>query len=409
MVVLIPIIHHYQLRFAVETYIAELKAKGEPMDLAQVIPPRIPAEMNSAPRFLAAVSLFATNENVLTTNWPIGMRGVAPGKAQILWQQNFIRDFGMTNSWGDLALALEADKEAFNRLAAITNSSLFDFDLQYFRRSEMLLTHLTLEKKTAQKLAAKAICDLRSGNAESAAKEIQIMLSLVEGTHDERTAISQLVRLAITQIACATTWELLQSTNLTDGQLAELQGDWSRPEFLQAMACVLPVERECGQTAAASWRSSTKELLRILDLSKKAGEAMGLDTADEGVFDKIKMRGEIFLWRYWWSYPDELRGLRGYQALMDTMKLAATNGPFQEALAKQGLALDQLGISKIDGSFQTMFSGRPDFHNMYAESIVTLAGLPGKVLRAETARQTVIAALALKRFQLKHGIYSKLY
>ena len=55
------------------------------------------------------------------------MRGVAPGKAQVLWRQNYIRDWGMTNSWEDLTLALEASKEAFNRLLAITNSSMFDF------------------------------------------------------------------------------------------------------------------------------------------------------------------------------------------------------------------------------------------------------------------------------------------
>jgi hypothetical protein len=35
-VILIPVIRHYQLRFAVASYMAELKAKGEPMDLAQV-------------------------------------------------------------------------------------------------------------------------------------------------------------------------------------------------------------------------------------------------------------------------------------------------------------------------------------------------------------------------------------
>src|SRR5208282_3073673 len=96
--VLIPVIRHYQLRAAPAAYIAELKAKGEPMELAQVVPARLPRERNSAAQFLVAVNLFATNDNVLTTNWPIGMRCVAPGKAQVLWRQNSIRDWGMTNS-----------------------------------------------------------------------------------------------------------------------------------------------------------------------------------------------------------------------------------------------------------------------------------------------------------------------
>jgi len=40
--VLIPVVRHYQLRFATEAYIAQLKAEGEPMDLAQVLPPTVP-------------------------------------------------------------------------------------------------------------------------------------------------------------------------------------------------------------------------------------------------------------------------------------------------------------------------------------------------------------------------------
>ena len=53
------------------------------------------------------------------------------------------------------------------------------------------------------------------------------MLVLVNGADDERTIISQLVRIAIAQIAAATTWEFLQSTNLTDESLAALQEDQS--------------------------------------------------------------------------------------------------------------------------------------------------------------------------------------
>ena len=46
--ILVPVIHHYQLRAATEAYIAQLKAQGEPMELAQVIPPPVPPEQNGA-------------------------------------------------------------------------------------------------------------------------------------------------------------------------------------------------------------------------------------------------------------------------------------------------------------------------------------------------------------------------
>jgi len=75
--ILIPIIRHYQLRFAVERYIAELKAKGEPMELAQVIPPAVPAKQNFTVVFTDAVALLDTNENVLWTNSPPMAHGVS--------------------------------------------------------------------------------------------------------------------------------------------------------------------------------------------------------------------------------------------------------------------------------------------------------------------------------------------
>ncbi len=404
-VVLAATVYHIRLKSAVEHYMAELKARGEPMELAEVIPPRIPSDKNAAPQFLAAISRFATNENILTTNWPLAMRGVAPGKAKIFWQQKNIRDAEVTNSWEDLAAALTADAEAFRRLIAISNSPVFDFGLQYEQRFEMRITNLSLEKKTIQKLSAKTINDLRLGQTGAAAANIHAMLALAEGTRDERTAISQLVRIAIAQIACAAMWEFLQSSNLTDSQLAGLQADWSRPEFLQAMANVLPVEREGGLTAVANWRNSNAEMQRYFNLSKIARTAMGQDVEEETVLDKIKMRGQFFLWRYWWSYPDELRCLKGYGVLTDTMKRTATNNSFEPALSRQGAALDNLGISKLNSSFDSIFTSKTDFHAMLSESIVTLAGLSRKVLRIEVARQVAITAIALKRYQLQRGSY----
>jgi len=49
MAILVPVIRHYQLRFAVANYVAELKAKGEPMELAQVISPPTSPEQNGVP------------------------------------------------------------------------------------------------------------------------------------------------------------------------------------------------------------------------------------------------------------------------------------------------------------------------------------------------------------------------
>ena len=42
---------------------------------------------------------------------------------------------------------------------------------------------------------------------------------------------------------------------------------------------------------------------------------------------------------------------------------------------------------------------------MMSESIVTLGGVVRKIMRVEVAKQMTITAIALKRYQLKHGNY----
>jgi hypothetical protein len=403
--VLIPAIRHYQLKAAVNRYRADLKAKGEPMELEQVIPPTVPPEQNGAAIFLKAASLLDTNWNVLGSNPPPAMRMVAPGKAMIGWRQPEIRDKDATNSWEEIKKALEQNGEALNLLVQITNAPLFDFNLQYTQRFEMRLTHLMLEKRAAQRLAANAIYDLHSGGIDSAVKNVRAVLAMAKGTHDERTAISQLVRIAITQIASGTTWELLQSQKLTNDQLADLQADWGQLEFVQAVEHALLVEREGGETTLAKWRSSNSELERYFAVVKQAHESMGLSDQEDSIWKKTKIQTKIFLWRYWWSYSDELRGLKGYEVLMDTIRLVDTNGSFQNALSTQDTALDRLGISRLNSSFDSLFSDETDFHSMLSESIVTLAGVVRKVMRVEAAKQIVVTAIGLKRYQLKHGNY----
>jgi hypothetical protein len=403
--ILMPVVRHYQLRFAVASYIAKLKAKGEPMELAQVIPPPVPPEKNTAPQFLKAVALLSTNDDVLTTNPPSAMHGVAPGKAMVGWMQSEIRNGNVTNSWEEIRNALAQNDEALKLLNQMTNYSTFDFQLQYAKRFEMQITNLISEKRTAQRLSASGFCDLHFNDAASAANDIRVILVLVDGTDDERTVISQLVRIAIAQIAVATMWEFLQSTNLTDESLAVLQEDWSRLEFIRALQHAFPVEREGAVTTFTKWRESNSELQHYFDLQNNVRKVMGNSDDENSIWSKSKTKAQIFLWRYWWSYPDELRYLKGYEVLTSAVQSAETNGFFQTALEHQSAALDQLGISKLNDSFDSLFSNQTDFHSMMSESIVTLGAVIRKVMRVEAAKQVVVTAIALKRYQLKHGNY----
>lgn len=233
--ILIPVIRHYQLRFAVESYVAQLKAKDEPMELAQVIPPPVPPEQNSADTFRSAAALLVTDQSLLITNSPSGMRMVAPGKAMIRWQQPDIRDVNGTNSWENVTAAVVQNANAFALLQQIIEKPAFDFEIKYEPGVADIVFanfYLAQSKRAAQRLEAAVLCDLHQGDTASAVKNLRAMLALVKAMRDERLVISELVRIAIAQIALTVNWEILQSPNMTDEQLAAMQRDWMGLDFI---------------------------------------------------------------------------------------------------------------------------------------------------------------------------------
>ncbi|MGA9453772.1 MAG: hypothetical protein WBW41_20785 [Verrucomicrobiia bacterium] len=408
--VLIPVIHHYQLRAATEAYIAELKAKGEPMDLAQIIPPPVPAEQNSAETFRKAAALIDADDSLSYSNYVYGMEMVAPGKAMVRWRQPDVRDSEGTNSWESVEEAVSQNAQSFALLQQIIAKPEFDFQINYNQGvADLNFTNFYLaeSKRAAQRLGTAALCDLHQGNTASTVTNLQTMLAIVKAMRNKRLVISELVRIAIANIALTVNWEALQSTNMTDEQLTELQQDWASLDFILNGENTLAMERVIGEITLAKWRSSSLELQHYyFDLGKRAREAMGLPDENGTFWDQTRMTTKTFMWHYWWSYPDELRALRGYEVLLGTVRFAETNHSFQTALNDQESQLAALGIDKLDDEFSTSFDPEKiDMHSTLSQSIVALSGTVRRVMTAETAKEVVITAIALKRCQLKHENY----
>jgi hypothetical protein len=401
--ILIPIIHHYQLRAATEAYIAELKAKGEPMELAQVIPPPVPPEQNSASNFLKAASLLHTDWNVLGSNPPPAMRMVAPGKAMIGSMQPEIRDGQATNSWEDIKSALAKENEALDLLRQITNRSALDFGLSYSKGVDKIqFSHLAPLKRAAQGLSAAAISDLHHVDTASAVKNVRTMLALIDGMSHDRLIISELVRMAIAQITLPVNWEILQSTNVTDDQLATLQHDWVNLDFIRGDENALAMERIADEITLKKWRSSNAVLQNYINNWFTLAEP----SKKINIFDRAKLGTQIFRWRYWWSYPDELQLMKGCQIFLETARIAETNYSLLTVLREQESKVKKLDINTNSaGSLYFSDANKIDLHSLMSGSVFSLSSFFNRMIRAEAAKQMTITAIALKRYQLKHGNY----
>jgi hypothetical protein len=229
------------------------------------------------------------------------------------------------------------------------------------------------------------------------------MLALVKAMRDERLVISELVRMAIVQIALTVNWEILQSPNLTDEQLAELQGDWKDLEFIQAEENALAMERVTGEITLAKWRSPYFELQRYFSIGKKARESMDVPDDEETILTKAKTTTKIFMWRYWWSYPDEMRTIKGYQVLLETARSVQTNYSFLTAQHRQESELQRFITTNDE---RMIWFGNPtakEMHFLLSASVRSLSRVFDKVMRVEAAKQLIVTTIALKRYQLKHG------
>lgn len=392
--ILIPVVRHYQLRFAVANYVAELKAKGEPMDLAQVIPPPVPPEQNGVP-FITNALANLKSEGLVGNNPPPAMRAISPGKAMVGWQQPDIRSSDGTNKWEDLGRELAAAKNGLDNFQSLTNHPVLDFNLDYQKGFDLQLPNLASLKRSAQWLSASVLYNLHQGNRKNACSDVRAMLALAKGETDERILISQLVRIAIAAIGANATWEILQNPNLSDDDLAQLQQDWQSLEFIAPIEQSMMFERVENLQEFEQTRKSSEKFNKLWGFFYYAPET----PVQENMMPRSMLTPRsLFLrnwdeiqWRWFWSYQDELYGLKSYQIVIDATRAAETNKSFQAAQSFTSTKLTQLNQKQdsIDG-LRGVFSAN------------AMNATLRKAVRIEIAQNVVVTAIALKRYELRH-------
>lgn len=407
--ILIPVIRHYQLRWELHSYVADLKAKGVPVEVAQLVPPALSPDQNGAEAMRRADAAFSQTirqgSKFFETNDVGGMTAIAPGKAMVVSQQPDIRNLNGTFSWQEVGAAVNENDKGFALLQQLIDRPAFDFGFNYgdgFDHFDFNKLYLAQSKRAAQRLAAAALVDLHNGDTASAVKNLRAMLALSKAVGGERLLISGLVSLAVAQIAAPVNWELLQTTNATEEELAQLQQDWSHLDFVQMEQNALAMEGAMSRITAEQWRASGSKFQEYLN-----GGTQGRRLRrQEPLLERLRNDEWSFRWRNWWSYPDELRMLKAHEIMFETGRRLETNYSFQTAIAAQNKEITALFSSKELNQENTLHDQNTmDPRMIFSESAMNLPASLRKVESAEAARQMMIAAIALKRYQLKHGNY----
>src|SRR6185437_6139862 len=187
------ILRHFQLRARTNAYIAELKAQGEPMDLAQALPPHLSPEENSAEIVRKAAALIRADRTLLTNDYP-AMKMVAPGKAMIGSKQSAAYGYDTTNSWKEVAAGVEGNKALFPLLQSLIEKPKCNFGVSYENGiTDIHFTNFCLaeSKQAAARLQVATLSDLHRGDSASAVTNARAMLAIAKGMSDERLIISE--------------------------------------------------------------------------------------------------------------------------------------------------------------------------------------------------------------------------
>lgn len=413
---MIALDYHLKAKRALADYQKQLVAAGEKLTVDEATPAPVPADKNGVGLYYRSLTLMNVQQEIFRTNPPAAMTMVAPGKARIGWTQPDIRSAKATNSWADAVVIASSLSNGLASLEGLIDRPCFDFNLNYHTGFTLLLPHLAQTKQTAQMLLYAALCDLHWADSESATRRLRALLAIAQGSADERLVISQLVRIAVAAIGAAGTWELLQSPNVTDAQLAQIQNDWNRLEFTLSAENALVMERAMGQMTLEQMRESSAEFRKVATgfaWPAAAPAAPGGDWFDQAeqlakdTWDKGRLKAKETAWRFSWAYTDQLRTLKGLQAMLDATRQAHSNGNFHAASQELESQLTALGFHNLavsDDSFQ-LFGDDVDVRTMFSQSILSLTSFLKRVTTAEANRQLVLTAIALQRYKLRHGNY----
>jgi len=166
-----------------------------------------------------------------------------------------------------------------------------------------------------------------------------------------------------------------------------LQRDWQSLEFVSPLEQTMLFERVSNLREFEQIRKSSERFYKLWGYFYGPNAILASDSK-RSLF--LRKWDEI-RWRWFWSYPDELYGLQELQVEIEAARMAETNRSFQlaELFVNTNLTLQnrkQHPVDGLRGAFSADASG---------------AALR-KAARVQTARNVVVTAIALKRYELQH-------
>jgi hypothetical protein len=385
--------HRSRSQKRLQAYKAKLRAEGEKLSFRELTGSQMVPANGYVAAFTNAVAAF-TQQRLYPGNVELRQYS-APGLARVSWKQD--QPPWSSNSvpaarsgWEDFAAqmdGLQKQLAALRETVADPPPSSGPVTNLLFRAP---ISYVAL-RNAAHWLMGAALCDLHQGRREEAVQNIEALAMLSRLHRDEYLLVSQMIRVAIAGLGTAITWEALADNDLTDAQLERLQRAWEYPSLLEGLEKGMLGERAVGADLWASLHDPARATARAHSLNN-----LFSTSRNQGWETFVTEHLMLPVYRMTSIDEDELFHLQFMQQTVEAIRLFEARHPRAEA--RQTLNRNMATISK---TFAV-----PAARLRYWFSAMAIPNFSRAVdtgLRNETERQLTVAAIALRRYHLRHG------
>ncbi len=412
-------VEHFRGHRAWEKWLQEKRKGGEPITLAEILPPPVPSEKNAAPALMTAAERI--NSKLFDQPRPEAAKLIAPDKAAVStkmsqWPHRE-KQAEPRDVWPEFAAMVAESEPALKLIYEAMERDQLDFALNYNMGSDIPLPHLSKTKPLVSFLAYHAQNDLHRGEPERAIKHLELALRFVHMQAPEYLIMSQLVRMAEAYIIWSVCWEGLQQGAWTEPQLASLQQAWEELEFVAPMEMSYRVERAMGFALFDRMRHSNAEAVKFMTADSPAAGLGSLDTDETRVtmrrMVELALKGTrkvgtgLFyapLWRMAWRYQDQERFARMYDPLITQLR-AWGDGGYMNAYKESEVAQsDEARLGSPEGRIAQGYYHRWRFpvSDILGAYVISPEN---NLSTAEAVRQMTVTAIALERYRRAQGVW----
>jgi hypothetical protein len=407
------VIERWRGQWALKSWKGQMAAKGEIFDAKRIWPPPSARGLEFSNRLAQVIRELPPR----LANYAGLLSGIVheqPGQGRRGSQEPYppmAQKGTSTNTWDDLDVLVGQAQPALESLRQLMKDPPPDMGYDIMERlGTDSFPNFVNVRRGAQALHAAAMNDLHKDNLAGALENLTALSSFVKLYADDPTLVNLLIRVAIIGLSVDVCWDALQAKSWTEPQLAILQQACQGDKLLlEQMSRSMEAERAISLHDLGWLRSHSYEawVVRYQELR----QSFGLRTPP-GFGGPVRcLRQYAFhpLWKFAWADQEELIYLRTVQGQIMVLREAAKDGAW--------LTLNQQMATHYR-NFRPPFAA----WRFYA-ALPMLEGFPGIIrgssaspatypyaafswsttMKTLTLHQMVSAAVALKRYELRHG------